>query len=87
VAGAGGAASVAGARSPHPAAATTAIAIRFRDLWRIAPDGSGLRRMTRNREGNFDPDVSPDGRSIASPAAATETRRCTCAPTAPASGA
>jgi Tol biopolymer transport system component len=37
----------------------------FRDLWRIAPDGSGLRRLTDNREGNFDPDVSPDGRSIA----------------------
>ncbi|HEX6751279.1 MAG TPA: LpqB family beta-propeller domain-containing protein [Longimicrobium sp.] len=37
----------------------------FRDVYRIAADGSGLRRLTRNAEGNFDPDVSPDGRSIA----------------------
>ncbi|HVG45919.1 MAG TPA: hypothetical protein VM890_14355, partial [Longimicrobium sp.] len=37
----------------------------FRDLYRIAPDGSGLRRLTENREGNFDPAVSPDGRWIA----------------------
>lgn len=37
----------------------------FRDLYRIAPDGSGLRRLTENREGNFDPAVSPDGQWIA----------------------
>lgn len=37
----------------------------FRDLYRVAPDGSGLRRLTENREGNFDPAVSPDGRWIA----------------------
>jgi len=37
----------------------------FRDLYRIDPDGSGLRRLTENREGNFDPAVSPDGRRIA----------------------
>jgi Tol biopolymer transport system component len=37
----------------------------FRDLYRIGPDGSGLRRLTENREGNFDPAVSPDGRWIA----------------------
>jgi len=37
----------------------------FRDLYRIGVDGSGLRRLTNNREGNFDPAVSPDGRSIA----------------------
>jgi TolB protein len=37
----------------------------FRDLYRIAADGSGLRRLTRNAEGNFDPALSPDGRSIA----------------------
>lgn len=37
----------------------------FRDLYRINPDGSGLRRLTENREGNFDPAVSPDGRMIA----------------------
>ncbi|MFL5541679.1 MAG: TolB family protein, partial [Longimicrobiaceae bacterium] len=37
----------------------------FRDLYRIDADGSGLRRLTENREGNFDPAVSPDGRWIA----------------------
>jgi Tol biopolymer transport system component len=37
----------------------------FRDLYRIGADGSGLRRLTDNREGNFDPAVSPDGTSIA----------------------
>lgn len=37
----------------------------FRDLYRIGADGSGLRRLTENREGNFDPAVSPDGRMIA----------------------
>ncbi|HEX9936024.1 MAG TPA: LpqB family beta-propeller domain-containing protein [Longimicrobium sp.] len=37
----------------------------FRDLYRIAADGSGLRRLTENREGNFDPAVSPDGAWIA----------------------
>jgi len=37
----------------------------FRDLYRINADGSGLRRLTENREGNFDPAVSPDGRRIA----------------------
>lgn len=37
----------------------------FRDLYRINLDGSGMRRLTQNREGNFDPAVSPDGRMIA----------------------
>ena len=37
----------------------------FRDLYRADADGRGVRRLTSNREGNFDPAVSPDGRSIA----------------------
>jgi TolB protein len=37
----------------------------FRDLYRIGRDGSGLRRLTHNPEGNFEPSVSPDGRWIA----------------------
>lgn len=37
----------------------------FRDLYRIAADGTGLRRLTDDAEGNFEPAVSPDGRSIA----------------------
>lgn len=37
----------------------------FRDLYRVDADGTGLRRLTDNREGNFDPAVSPDGGSIA----------------------
>lgn len=37
----------------------------FRDLYRINTDGTGLKRLTENREGNFDPAVSPDGRWIA----------------------
>lgn len=37
----------------------------FRDLYRIGRDGSGLRRLTRNPEGNFEPAVSPDGRYVA----------------------
>ncbi|MBW3572041.1 MAG: tolB protein precursor protein [Gemmatimonadetes bacterium] len=37
----------------------------FRDLYRIQSDGSGLRRLTDNPEGNYEPAVSPDGASIA----------------------
>ena len=37
----------------------------FRDLYRMASDGSGLRRLTNNPEGNYEPAVSPDGQSIA----------------------
>lgn len=37
----------------------------FRDLYRIGRDGRGLRRLTRNPEGNFEPAVSPDGGWIA----------------------
>lgn len=37
----------------------------FRDLYRMRRDGSGLRRLTDNPQGNFDPAVSPDGAWIA----------------------
>jgi TolB protein len=37
----------------------------FRDLYRMASDGSGLTRLTDNPEGNYEPAVSPDGASIA----------------------
>jgi TolB protein len=37
----------------------------FRDLYRMASDGSGLQRLTDNPEGNYEPAVSPDGASIA----------------------
>lgn len=37
----------------------------FRDLYRMNRDGSGLRRLTQNPEGNFEPAVSPDGEWIA----------------------
>jgi TolB protein len=37
----------------------------FRDLYRMASDGSGLIRLTNNPEGNYEPAVSPDGASIA----------------------
>lgn len=37
----------------------------FRDLYRMGIDGSGLRRLTDDPRGNFEPAVSPDGRSIA----------------------
>ena len=33
------------------------------DLYRIQPDGSGLRRLTRTRDA-FDPELSPDGRFV-----------------------
>ena len=33
----------------------------YRDLYRIRRDGSGLRRLTDNPEGNFEPAVSPTG--------------------------
>jgi Tol biopolymer transport system component len=36
----------------------------FRDLYRMASDGSGLTRLTDNAEGNYEPAVSPDGASI-----------------------
>ena len=37
----------------------------FRDLYRMEADGTGLRRLTSDPQGNFDPAVSPDGRWIA----------------------
>lgn len=37
----------------------------FRDVYRMASDGSGLRRLTDNPEGNYEPAVSPDGQWIA----------------------
>ena len=37
----------------------------FSDIYRIAPDGSGLLRLTRSAEGNFEPALSPDGAQIA----------------------
>lgn len=37
----------------------------FRDLYRMQADGSGLRRLTNNPEGNYEPAVSPDGQWIA----------------------
>lgn len=37
----------------------------FRELYRVRPDGTELRRLTRNEQGNFEPAVSPDGRWIA----------------------
>ena len=37
----------------------------FRDLYRVASDGTGLQRLTNNPEGNYEPAVSPDGASIA----------------------
>jgi TolB protein len=37
----------------------------FRDIYRVQADGTGLLRLTSNREGNFEPVVSPDGQSIA----------------------
>lgn len=36
----------------------------FSDLYRIHPDGSGLRRLTDNKQGNFEPVISPDGEQI-----------------------
>jgi TolB protein len=36
----------------------------FSDLWRWEPGGA-LRRLTTTTEGSFEPEVSPDGRSIA----------------------
>lgn len=40
-------------------------AASFRDLYRIARDGTGLARLTDARFGSFEPDVSPDGARIA----------------------
>jgi TolB protein len=37
----------------------------FRDIYRVGVDGTGLLRLTSNREGNFEPAVSPDGQWIA----------------------
>lgn len=37
----------------------------FSDIYRMNRDGSGLRRLTRNKEGNFEPALSPDGTQIA----------------------
>lgn len=37
----------------------------FSDIYRINRDGSGLRRLTQNKEGNFEPALSPDGSQIA----------------------
>jgi len=35
------------------------------ELWTVRADGSGLRRLTRNRRGELDPAWSPDGSRIA----------------------
>jgi TolB protein len=40
-------------------------AASFRDLYRIARDGTGLERLTDNEQGNFEPSVDPSGRRIA----------------------
>jgi len=37
----------------------------FSDIYRMNRDGSGLRRLTQNKEGNFEPALSPDGAQIA----------------------
>lgn len=37
----------------------------YRDLYRIRRDGSGLRRLTDNPEGNFEPAVAPRGDALA----------------------
>ena len=37
----------------------------FRDIYRMDANGGGLRRLTSNPEGNFEPAISPDGRWIA----------------------
>lgn len=37
----------------------------FRDLYRMASDGSALRRLTDDPEGNYEPAVSPNGEWIA----------------------
>jgi len=37
----------------------------FSDIYRVNRDGTGLQRLTRNREGNFEPALSPDGTQIA----------------------
>lgn len=36
----------------------------FSDLYRIHADGSGLRRLTDDPQGNFEPVISPDGEQI-----------------------
>jgi hypothetical protein len=36
----------------------------FRELYRIATDGKEIR-LTQNREGNFEPSLSPDGKTLA----------------------
>lgn len=37
----------------------------FSDIYRVGRDGSGLRRLTNNVEGNFEPALSSDGAQIA----------------------
>lgn len=71
----GGEPSALGPRSPYTRAAAWApdgkwivfesARSSFRDLYRMERDGSGVRRLTDNREGNFEPAVSPNGRWVA----------------------
>ena len=37
---------------------------RWTEIWRMAPDGSDLRRLTRGKHHDFNPLFSPDGKQI-----------------------
>ncbi len=51
--------------SPNGRIAFTTAADGNREIYTVEPDGTGLRRLTRNARDDYDPAFSPDGRSIA----------------------
>jgi dipeptidyl aminopeptidase/acylaminoacyl peptidase len=53
------------APSPNGRIAFASILGGNREIYSVEPDGTGVRRLTRNVRDDYDPAFSPDGRSIA----------------------
>jgi Tol biopolymer transport system component len=57
--------STAASEAPVTSLSGRIVFDNFHDVWSINADGTGLARLTRSPEPEFDPTLSPDGRFIA----------------------